>query len=847
MSEDLKTGIVRILRPDGSTAGTGFLVNDSGLIVTCSHVVQDYQLQGKQVRPDKVTVVFRASGESRETRIIPEVWSGVNADDVAFLQCDIDLPQGAKPLPLGSSTGSKGHRFETFGFPDANSVGGAGGTGELGGPTDIPRYSTDTLRSVLQISSTEVTRGFSGAPVWDAHTACVIGMITVIAPPDPYGRLSQTAFITPIEILKAICPNLPLLRLTSFDWLNQWPSGFTGLDDRKLSGFRVFLHSEQLPYFARDSWQPPPGMFQRWTETSLVEELTQAEVYNPVIVLTGPGGAGKTRLALEIARRMRGLGWLTVHCDGLRATTAGLRQLLAQSTFSVKVLLFVDYLEIWRDSFDAFVSEVLDLDELSGHHVRMIATCRASYRERLPLSIKSIVVGDGSSIEAAYSNAVIVHILGTLGAADTESLAQKCRHNFALAAFLLFLKQQKSGDFAAEISALREEPTFESWIVKRLQNAGLKNLLVIAAILSACEFPATSFNALANAYDADANDLYRVLVTDKWIEHREPIENNADGPVWAVFHDIFTDVVLSRALATAGDRDDSIDRLLERAVSNGVFRQTFSAFGRLLHSETLASVDWRARLLELERRSPGTLAHHARLLITNVLLAPETRVGLIAANSALREAVESDPGCDIGVALTAAAWSDAHATDIQRDQLDQVLMPLLDAAVVRSSYSNMVLRLAFAAWPDQYKEATRLWIDTHRRLFQTHFLLKAWLDQAIDELKSGKPDGAANVEAVREAVNEWLCSLGVTSRASFVLAPWLDAAAAIGGERASKLVAVIEAYVAPWLAYGHHAVSDEASFVYRSWLDAAAASGGERASKLAAVIEAYVAAWLAYG
>jgi len=38
MSEDLTTGTVRILTPDGSTAGTGFLVTDNGLIATSSPV-----------------------------------------------------------------------------------------------------------------------------------------------------------------------------------------------------------------------------------------------------------------------------------------------------------------------------------------------------------------------------------------------------------------------------------------------------------------------------------------------------------------------------------------------------------------------------------------------------------------------------------------------------------------------------------------------------------------------------------------------------------------------------------------------------------------------------------------
>src|SRR5438067_5658224 len=119
MSLDLRDGIVRILKPNGETAGTGFVLTTDGLIATCSHVVQSNESQKRgEPRPEKTTIVFRATGESREAQIEPNWWrSSHKGEDVAILRINGSLPEGVKPLPLGSSKGTSDHPFGTFGFP----------------------------------------------------------------------------------------------------------------------------------------------------------------------------------------------------------------------------------------------------------------------------------------------------------------------------------------------------------------------------------------------------------------------------------------------------------------------------------------------------------------------------------------------------------------------------------------------------------------------------------------------------------------------------------------------------------------------------------------------------------
>ncbi|MBE9507992.1 MAG: trypsin-like peptidase domain-containing protein, partial [Chloroflexi bacterium] len=165
MNVDLTAGIVRIIRPDGETAGTGFLVTDDGLIATCAHVIE-----AAGANPgDTVRVAFHATGEEREAQVEPAWWRAPDAEDVAILRLDGPVPEGVIPLSLGSSAGVEGHALSTFGFPDPKPVEGMAGKCEVVGRT------TERGFPVLQLRSSEVTPGFSGAPVLDTITRRVVG------------------------------------------------------------------------------------------------------------------------------------------------------------------------------------------------------------------------------------------------------------------------------------------------------------------------------------------------------------------------------------------------------------------------------------------------------------------------------------------------------------------------------------------------------------------------------------------------------------------------------------------------------------------------------------------------
>jgi S1-C subfamily serine protease len=159
MNTDLASGIVRILRSDKETAGTGFVVAD-GLVVTCSHVIPAAAQPKNGRAGEDVELVFRANGKSALAEVVAEWWRPVDGGDVAFLRLKDPLPAGISPLPLGSSQGTGSHAFQTFGFPSASPEEGIWGDGHI-----LAETLMQGMR-VLQLSSPQITPGFSGAPVF---------------------------------------------------------------------------------------------------------------------------------------------------------------------------------------------------------------------------------------------------------------------------------------------------------------------------------------------------------------------------------------------------------------------------------------------------------------------------------------------------------------------------------------------------------------------------------------------------------------------------------------------------------------------------------------------------------
>jgi hypothetical protein len=202
MNNDLLTSVVRILDEKESTIGTGFVISDLGIVVTCAHVIQaTSRHQGQTKFEQEVVLAFPATGEMRSAKILPGSWRSPTSGDIAILAVERGLPKGIQPLRLAVSEGCEGRPFSTIGFSKPNPEGGMLGKGEILGRTIINGFNA------LQIKSQEVTAGFSGAPILDILTDCVIGMVSSIVIVDEFGKQRETAFAIPSESIHEVCPS----------------------------------------------------------------------------------------------------------------------------------------------------------------------------------------------------------------------------------------------------------------------------------------------------------------------------------------------------------------------------------------------------------------------------------------------------------------------------------------------------------------------------------------------------------------------------------------------------------------------------------------------------------------
>lgn len=260
-------GIVAILSKSYRAVGTGFVVSEEGLIVTCAHVLAD----NVGVAPgDKVSLRFKGNGQIAEATVTAW-WRDKTTEDVAFLSLLVKVPEDVVVLPLAIPDDSLGQTLVTFGYPKVGLFDGLWGEGTALQMVDESGFSR------LQLRSQEITHGFSGAPLYDKIRNCVVGMVQQGARPDRAGRLRDTAFATPAETLVAVCSQIPLVK-TPRPALDVVVEPLPPCPYRGLFAFR---EADKDLFFGREA---------------LTQRLANVVLRQRLVVVLGPSGSGKSSL-----------------------------------------------------------------------------------------------------------------------------------------------------------------------------------------------------------------------------------------------------------------------------------------------------------------------------------------------------------------------------------------------------------------------------------------------------------------------------------------------------------------------------------------------------------------------
>jgi len=203
--EEYERCIVKVLK-NGTTAGAG-LVLAPGRILTCAHVVGRKNGQTTELDTDATLSVEFYGVTAAGTTVDPlwvtldtDLWeSGLPADLAILNWCaDGNLPDGVRPADFCLRSNQKNTAIFCRGFP-RSAFKTYTADGSVSGDVDLKG------QMFWQLKAGSIHPGFSGGPVFNAHSGAVIGITRCIKEPEDGLRCIGDAIAIPVQSIAEFC------------------------------------------------------------------------------------------------------------------------------------------------------------------------------------------------------------------------------------------------------------------------------------------------------------------------------------------------------------------------------------------------------------------------------------------------------------------------------------------------------------------------------------------------------------------------------------------------------------------------------------------------------------------
>ena len=554
--------------------------------------------------------------------------------------------------------------------------------------------------------------------------------------------------------------------------------------------FKQFLNYDILPYFSRALFLSYIESQSYVSEDEWVDSLDSGN--KQAALLFGPGGIGKTRLGMELCRRLRARGWLTLKVERVAAADS-VDSILRAHVKPARIILFLDYAEA-AGNLELIVDGVRRAADDGSHEVRLIATCRASAWRSV-----SDIIGDmqteylelgiaNSHEEESYRRWVIFKILDHFGVPNRIEVEDACGGLPVLAAFASFLFRRQPERFKVQFAHLLDIPDFDAWAGRRIAilTRQLGNEPEVEFILAdiALQLPLSSSQFL-EIFDGGSfrQRVFEALSADYWIEQ--------DGDSYVPTHDVFADALVARFIfGMPGQSTQRLNRLLRIASREKRLTNALYTIDRLAMRPEFSKIEALSIVKGLLASQPEAVFAANERIINGRLLTVAQKIELLATEPQMR-AVTAGNRQTYRIVVAIAKSLPSGAMDESRSKARSATEEIVGEVAKLPQISWDLLRSVYQINPDKFRP---LIIEKLRTLKATsgHLL--------VDLIRKEGPTAE-----VLEVLLTWLDRWDMSVLASFVYRAWLEN----GG-----YIEVVQERCFRWL--GIHWRDHEAAFVIKS-------------------------------